>query len=147
METAVPIPLQTWKDPQGDVVLRHSRDSCAIYFGCWTEAGDPADYLCQLLFKHAWAVRGGSDSQSLPYEYEAHHHSGIYEITDSEWMKSESTKRSEVYPNWREWDDKIYHHYFVSGHDNYYEVLAAGFDVNIISHSQAGDLARLIDEA
>jgi hypothetical protein len=141
-----PIPLKVWQDPQGDVVLHHSRDKCAVSFACWEAAGEPADYICQLKFDNAWAVRGVS-SEFLPYEYEAHHRSCIYEVVDSKWLAQESELRGQSYPEWRASDRKEYHHYVVSGHDNFVEVIAASFEEQIVPRSDAGELVRLIDES
>ena len=145
-QLAVPIPLKSWQDPQGDVVLHKSRASCTISFGCWEAAGEPSDYICQLSFSNAWAVRG-INPEYLLYEYEAHHRSCIYEIEGSAWLKQESEMRSKCYPRWREWDSRLYRHYVVRGHDNYFEIIAASFEERVVSRSEAGELARLIDEA
>ncbi len=145
-EIAVPVPLKVWQDPQGDVVLHSSHEGCTVYFGCWEVPGEPADYICKLTFNHAWAVRG-VDSEYLPYEYKEHHRSCIYEIEDSEWLKQNIEQRSKSYPEWKEWDNRTYHHYVVSGHDNYFEVVAASFEEQVVLRSEAGELARLCDEA
>ena len=147
MQLAVPIPLKVWQDPQGDVVLHHSRECCTVSFACWDAAGEPADHICQLNFHHAWVVRG-VNSEYLPYEGPEHHqHSCIYEIEDSVWLKQESEERGKTYPEWREWDSRLYHHYVVRGHDNYVEVIASSFEEGVVSRSEAGELARLMDEA
>lgn len=145
-EIAAPIPLKVWQDPQCDVVLHAGRDGCAVYFGCWAIAGEPADYICKLTFTHGWAVRG-YNSEFLPYERGGCSRSCIYEIENSEWLRQETTQREKNYPEWKEWDKKSYHHYVVSGHDNYYEIIAASFDEQIILRADAGEMARLIDEA
>ena len=145
-QLAVPIPINVWQDPQGDVVLYYSREGCNVSFGCWAAAGEPADYICELGFNHAWAVRG-VNSEYLPYEIQEQNRSCIYEVTDSEWLKHESEQRSRSYPEWKKWDSRLYHHYVMSGHDNYVEVIAASFEERLVSRREAGELARLIDEA
>lgn len=145
-QVAVPIPLKVWQDPQGDLVLHHSREGCTVSFACWDAAGEPADYLCQLKFKHAWAVRG-LNSEYLPYDREEYHRSCVYEVVNSDWLKHESELRSKNYPEWPEWNRKTYHHYVVSGHDNFYEVIAEGFEEKTVPSSDAGELGRLIDHA
>jgi hypothetical protein len=130
-QVVIPIPLKVWQDPQGDVVLYHSRGECIISFACWDAAGDPADYICQLRFDHAWAVRG-LRSEFLPYEYAAHHRSCIYEAVDSKWLEQERQLRSQNYPDWLSWDRKEYQHYIVSGHDNFVEVIASSFEEEIV---------------
>ena len=146
-EMAVPIHLQVWQDPQGDVVLKHSRSECTVYFGCWVNAGEPADYICELRFNHAWAVRGCS-SEYLPYKLrEGLSCSDIFEVENSTWLKQASRERAKSYPNWRNWDKKVYHHYVVQGHDNYYEILATGYTERQISYAEAGELKRLVDKA
>jgi hypothetical protein len=142
-ELAIPIPLQVWLDPQGDVVLKHSRSECIIYFGCWLSAGEPAGYVCELIFDHAWAIRGYR-SEYLPYRLKQKgSHSDIYEIENSTWLKQASEQRARSYPNWQSWDKKIYHHYVVQGHDNYYELLAAGYTEKKVPYHEAGELTNL----
>jgi len=87
------------------------------------------------------------NSEYLPYERQKHQRSCIYEIEDSAWLKHESEQRSESYPEWRKRDSRIYHHYVVSGHDNYVEVLAASFEEQVVPRSEAGELVKLIDES
>src|SRR5689334_18467740 len=126
-EIAVPISLQVWQDPQGDVVLKYSRSECSISFGCWMNTGEPADYICELVFDQAWAVRGYR-SEYLPYQLkQGLSQSNIYEVENSNWLQQASEQRARSYPNWRNWDKKVYHHYVVQGHENYYELLAGGF--------------------
>ena len=145
-QLAVPVPLKVWQDPQGDVVLQHSRERCTISFACWEDAGEPADYICQLVFDHAWAVRA-VNSEFLPSEIHEPQRSCIYEVKESEWLIALSKERSRCHPEWRNWDKRSYHHYVVQGHDNYCEVLAEGFVERIVSRDEAGVLARLIDES
>ncbi len=146
-EIAVPIPLQLWQDPQGDLVLKRWRSGCSVYFGCWIDAGEPADFICELSFDHTWAVRG-YNSEYLPYRIgRGQTRSNIFEIEFSTWLKQASEQRERCYPNWRDWDKKDYHHYIVQGHDNYYEILAAGYTERQIPYDEAGELKRLVDEA
>ena len=145
-QIAIPIPLSVWQDPQGDVVLLHSRDRCTVSFACWETNGAPANYLCRLTFNHAWAVRAVC-SEIDPYEYREHLRSCIYEIQESEWLKRLSEERVALYPRWLEWDHKSYHHFLISGHDNYCEIIAEGFEEEIISRESAGELLDLIGEA
>lgn len=145
-QLAIPIPLKAWQDPQGDVVLQHSRNGCTISFACWDDAGQPADYICKLVFDHAWAVRA-VNSEFLPYEINEPQRSCVYEIKDSEWLIGISKQRSDYYPEWRNWDKRSYHHYVVRGHDNYCEVVAEAFVERIVPRDEAGELASLIDEA
>lgn len=46
--SAKKIPLGSWQDPQGDVVLIYSEFECSISFACWDKRGVPADYVCLL---------------------------------------------------------------------------------------------------
>jgi hypothetical protein len=145
-EEVLAIPLKVWKDPQGDVVLHHSRSECSVYFGCWVTSGEPADYLCQLTFHHAWAIRGFR-WEYMPYKIALDSHSCIYEIEHSRWLNEASVEYLKLYPEWRGQDNKSFHHYIVKGHDNYIEIIAAGFDETIVPYDEAGGLRRLIDEA
>jgi hypothetical protein len=146
-EMALPIPLQLWQDPQGDLVLKHCRSECSVYFGCWIDAGEPANYICEIRFDHAWAVRGYR-SEYLPYKIGAEQtRSDIFKIVGSTWLKQASKQRERSYSNWRDWDKKKYDHYVVQGHNNYYEILAAGYAERQIPYEEAGELKRLVDEA
>jgi hypothetical protein len=146
-EIAIPLPLEVWQDPQGNVVLHHSREGCSVYFGCWAEAGEPADYLCRLTFHHAWAVRG-FNLECLPYRAQEHNYrSYIYRVEGSAWLEQVSEQRQACYPEWKRWDGREYLHYVVSGHDNYYDVIAAGYNAQIIPEGEAGEMVRLIREA
>jgi hypothetical protein len=139
-EIATPISLNIWQDPQSNVVLHHSCEECEVFFDCWMGAGEPADYLCKLIFHHAWAVRG-IRLEGLPYQIKTHRRSCIYEIENSEWLKQVSEQRLRNYPEWKNWDENKYHHFVISGHDNYYDIIAADFEEQKISKDEAGDLA------
>jgi hypothetical protein len=144
LETATAIPLNAWQDPQGDVVLRYSRERCHIYFGCWVDAGTPADYLCELTFHNAWAARGlcleGAPYKTNPHSY----HSFILVVEESRWLQQLAAQRLEYYPRWKSWDTREYLHYVVEGHDNYYDIVATGFDEAIVFEADAGELTALI---
>lgn len=147
LEIAVPIPLKIWQDPQGDVILHHTRDECFVYFGCWAKAGEPANYLGKLIFQNAWAVRG-LRLEFIPYEIKEHkYHSCIYAINDSQWLTQMTAQRLRNYPDWKSWDTREYLHYVISGHDNYYDIIATEFHEQILAENEAGELARLIYEA
>ena len=135
-----------WQDPLGDVVLRYSLEECFIYFGCWISPGEPADYLGKLTFHDAWAVRG-FHFEFLPYEVEElNYHSKILVVKDSQWLMQLSERRLSLYPEWKNWDKREYRHYVVSGHDNYYDIIATRFDEQIVPEGEAGEMARLIYE-
>jgi hypothetical protein len=146
-EIGIAIPLNVWQDPQGNVVLRYSREECVIYFGCWTDAGIPADYIGQVTFHNAWAVRGLCLEWHGYKIAETHYHSSILSVENSKWLSQLSEQRLTLYPNWKQWDTREYLHYVVSGHDNYYDVVATGFEESIVPESEAGELAALIHEA
>src|SRR3712207_6870595 len=57
-----------WRDWSSDVCSSDlSRDDCLIYFGCWAETGEPADFICKLTFQDAWAVQGYR-LEYMPYQ-------------------------------------------------------------------------------
>lgn len=146
-EVAVAVPLKVWQDPQGNVVLNASREDCAVYFGCWIEAGIPANYLCRLRFQNAWAVRGFSLG-TPPYKIEEiDYRSRIYYVENSRLLKEAVQQRTRDYPQWLSWDRKTYRHYVVSGHDNYFDIIASEFTEEIIQRGEAGTLTYLIDQA
>ena len=96
-EKATEIPLKVWQDPQGDVVLLHySRTECFIYFGCWINDAEPADYLCKLTFHSASAVR------CLRFEYtpylnrEFKYRSSILIIENSQWLEQVNQQQLEI---------------------------------------------------
>lgn len=146
-EIGIAIPLDAWQDPQGNVILRYSREEYLVYFGCWTDDASPADYICLLTFHNAWAVCGFR-LEWHGYKIAEHkHHSEIFKIENSKWLSELTERRLAMYPNWKHWDAREYFHYVVSGHDNYYDIIATGFEESIIPESEAGELAVLIQEA
>jgi hypothetical protein len=144
-EIAIPIPLNVWQDPQGNVVLHHSREECEVFFGCWKETGEPADYLCKLTFRGATAVRGLC-LDDLPYQIKEHRRSCIYEVKNSIWLEQVKEQWLNRYPE-SNWDTAKDRHFFISGHDNYYDILATDFEEQKIPEDEAGELAKLIREA
>jgi len=146
-EIGIAIPLNVWQDPQGDVVLLHSREHCIIFFGCWSDDATPADYIGKLTFQRAWAVRG------VRVEWHGYHiasnnyRSSILSIENSRWLSQLTEQRRHLYPNWGARNAGEYLHYVVSGHDNYYEIIAMGFEETTVSLADAGELAYLIDQA
>jgi hypothetical protein len=76
----------------------------------------------------------------LPYEIKNSSRSSIYEVIDSKWLKESSDRRLQCYPKWRILDEKIYHHFVVSGHDDYVEVLAESFTEEIIPIESAKEM-------
>lgn len=142
---AIGIQSNVWMDPQGDVLLHYSRSRCEVYFGCWNEDTSPADYICKLVFEHAWAARGFSLEFS-PYQIKEHKGGCVYVVQDSEWLEKETQRRLMYYSRWKTWDQRIYTHYFIPGHDNYYDIIASSFAEEIIPKSEAGDLVFLLDE-
>ena len=85
-EIAEAIPLKSWQDPQGNPLIIFSKNIRTVYFGCWTDAGIPADYICKITFNSAWASRF-YEIEYLPYEIKEFNHSSIYEVIDSKWLK------------------------------------------------------------
>ena len=65
---------------------------------------------------------------------------------ESAWLEKETQQRLTYYPRWKTWDEKNYKHYYVHGHDNYYDIIAASFEEVIIPKEEAGDLIFLIEE-
>jgi hypothetical protein len=53
--------------------------------------------------------------------------------------------KTENYPRWRDCCENKYHHNVIQGHDNHYEIIAAGYSEKRISYD-AGELKRLVDE-
>lgn len=146
-EKEIEIPLKVWQDPQGDVVLHNSRTECFIHFGCWISNIEPADYICKLIFHNVSAVRGFRFEYTPHESKEFKYHSSISVIENSRWLEQLNEQRLKHHPEWEKLDEKKYKHFVVSGHDNYYDIIASGFDEEIISRNDAGELKRLIDEA
>jgi hypothetical protein len=140
------IPLEFWQDPQGDVILVFSEHECSVYFGCWSSAGEPADFIGHLSFQSASAARS-FDREFLPYRAPKHEHrSYILSISDSEFIREHIAYRRQHYPGSRlDAGDRV--HYVVAGHDIYHEILAASFAATKIPKQEVTDgrLRRLID--
>lgn len=145
-ESALSISLKEWMNPQGEVVLEDSWRDCLVSFGCWTELGEPADFLCQIRFHRAWAVRG-VHTEFLPYKVIEPKRSSILVVQDSRWLKELTEQRLAIYTEWKNRDKTEYKHFVVEGHDNYYEIIAESYEERYVSRDDAGDLARLIDDA
>jgi hypothetical protein len=142
-ETAVAIPLKMWQDPQGNPLLIFSEHLCLVYVGCWEEAGIAANYVGQLRFEAGWAARGYG-IEYLPYRIEQPQRSAIYEVLDSSWLADASEQRSRHYPEWKKWDERVYHHYAVQGHDRYVEIIAEAFAEERIPRESAKDVLPLL---
>src|SRR5437588_8424600 len=98
MTEATVIPLKNWQDPQGDVVLLYAERECSVFFSCWLSPGEPADYIGQLSFEHASAVRSFG-REFLPYRLPKHsHHSYILTVPDSDMVREYVAYRKQHYP-------------------------------------------------
>src|SRR5262245_53014372 len=129
--SAKQIPLGSWQDPQGDVVLVYSLSECSVFFACWEEAGMPAGYVCHLLFRDAEATRS-FPREYIPYEIESlAYKSYVLEIVDSPWLQEQQREHKRLqetvyrHSPGRPFDAR---HFVVTGHDIYHEVLAASFE-------------------
>lgn len=150
-DKALKIPIDVWQDPQGDIVLNTSERECTVFFGCWDEQGDPANYLSKISFKNCLASKY-THSQFLPYKiYEDKAHSYILKIENSTWLRELIDEKRKLYPAeihiGLSWDKKKYVHFVVQGHDAYIDIIATEFNIEIIPRERAGELVRLIDEA
>lgn len=144
MTDAIVIPLGFWQNPQSDVILVYSECECSIYFACWKAAGIPADFIGQVSFEHASAVRSFT-REYLPYRFPTHnHHSYILQIPNSDLVEEHVAYRQRHYPNSPERSKPI--HYVVVGHDIYHEILADNFTAKAIPNQNVQDprLLRLI---
>lgn len=144
-EKAIEIPLEVWQDPQGDVILNVSERECIVYFGCWNEDSSPADYIGKITFNGCWSTNF-THAEYIEFEHEHSHHSYILSVIDSQWLKTLVMKHKRLYPNSNK-EQIGYKHYVVRGHDVYAEVIALDFSLEKLNREQAGEYARLIDEA
>jgi hypothetical protein len=143
MPNATIIPLKSWQDPQGDIVLLYAERECSIFFPCWLSQGEPADFIGQLSFEHASAVRSFS-REFLPYQLPEHsHHSYILAVPESDMVREHLAYRQHYYP---QWPGTRRTHYVVVGHDIYHEILATGYTETTISRQEISDerLYRLL---
>ena len=142
--------LEVWQDPQGDVVLQISEHECCVYFGCWDENGEPADFLAKLTFdcKEAKYIK----SDFVPYKRNnLNSHSYILVVESSSWLNDHIEriiKRSPQVKNpEKTWNDKPLKHYIIQGHDVYVELIASGYILEKIPSQEAGHFKYLIDNA
>jgi hypothetical protein len=132
------VPLRSWQDPQGDVLAVYSERDCSIYFGCWIEFGEPADFICQLSFQGAAVVRSYR-REHLPYPTPTHAPSSfILRILDSDLLKEHEAYRKKFYPN-ACLDPSQYSHFVIIGHDIYHEIIALSFSENTIPAAEITD--------
>lgn len=107
-------------------MLIYSERETSIYFGCWESGGIPADYICQLAFARASAVR------SFPREYHPYKVTGptsrsdVLKVVDSDLHREHFEYRRRRYPTFVG-DPSAKSHFVVCGHDIYHEVLAESF--------------------
>ena len=119
MIDAIVIPLKSWQDPQGDVVLLHSERECSVFFPCWLESAEPADYIGHLAFEHASAVRS-FHREFLPYRLpKHHHHSYILTVPDSDIVREHVAYRQTHYP--RSPSLPVPTHFVIVGHGIFHE--------------------------
>jgi hypothetical protein len=123
------IPLEFWQDPQSDVIVIFSERECSVYFSCWTNAGEPADFIGKLSFNGAAAVRS-FDREFNPYRYGGHRQkSYILQIPDSDLVRDRVEYRKRHYPKTPTAQRT---HYVILGHDIYHEILAVSFTASTI---------------
>jgi hypothetical protein len=144
-EKAEQIPLEVWQDPQGDVILNISERECNAYFGCWNEDSTPADYIAKISFIGCKSSIF-SRSEFLDYDYEHLYHSYILRVLNSKWLEAQINKDNKLYPHNRKLIND-YNHYVIKGHDVFIEVIARDFILEKINKENAGEYARLSDEA
>ncbi len=136
MSTALVIPLRSWQDPQGDVILVYSEHECSVLFACWQSPGEPADYIACLSFQHAAAARSFR-REFCPYELPEHReHSYIIRVQESDLLRDHFHYRERTYPGSPGADPL---HFVVVGHDIYHEVLAVGFSESTIPLAEVTD--------
>lgn len=85
-------------------------------------------------------------SEFLPYEIKDNKRSCIYEVIESDWVEQVTRQRLLEYPKWHDWNETVYKHFVVSGHDNYYDIIASSFEEVVVPKNEAGDLIFLIEE-
>ncbi|MEO6393222.1 MAG: hypothetical protein ABIP75_15335 [Pyrinomonadaceae bacterium] len=73
--------------------------------------------------------------------------SAIYVVQNSTWLNEVNLQSDRHYPESRNRDTSTAQHFVVCGHDNYYDIIATGFDETLIPEAEAGDLIRLIEDA
>lgn len=135
---ATTVPIKSWQDPQGDIVLVYSEHECSIFFGCWVASGEPADYICHLSFQLAAVVRS-FPREILPYRFPLNTtRPCILRIPDSDLLRELVVYRQRHYPQ-LPFDPSQYRHFVITGHDIYHEILATGFSEATIPASELND--------
>ncbi len=139
------ISLEVWQDPQGDVVLQISERECFVYFGCWDENGEPADFLAKLTFdcKEAKYIK----SNFVPYKRNnSHNNSCILSVENSLWLNDYIERKTE-HNTEKTLDDKLLKYYIIQGHDVYVELISSGYILEKIPSQKAEYFKYLIDNA
>ncbi len=140
MKNAKIVPLESWQDPQSDVILVYGERECSVYFRCWESAGVPAEYIGNLSFHGASAIR------SYPREFQPYQtatqgqRSWILQVEDSDLAQEYVAYQKRHYP---QYEIKEKTHYVVVGHDIYHEILATSFTAGRIPKTQLTE-ARLL---
>ena len=142
MKIAIAKQLTYWQDPQGDVLLFYSERDCNVYFGCWLQSGEPADFACKLTFYDTGAIRS-YPREFLPYQIKNHeYHSKILLVEDSDMLKEYKLYRTHQYPNDKRPLKQLLH-FIVVGHDIYHEILPEKYEEQkVMIHEITDDRVR-----
>ena len=138
-DTARPIALDVWKDPQNFVITHHVRDEAWIYFRCWETAGVAAGHVGCLHFEGVWHIDSTrfSDTRGYPNVMETDLRSYYLLIEDSSLLKALETRRAGHDREWNKYDRRPYRHYVVESHDFYTNVIAGKVSFSIIGGERA----------
>lgn len=123
------------QDPQGNVVLRVQEGACTVLFEVCDSQGEALPtQQGRIRFADCWAAEyvALSVPNSPENQERCTPHAFLWERTVSPWLAEKSASRMGQYPNWRDWDQRTYRHFVVAGHDNYCQVIATGFELDLV---------------
>ena len=144
MDTASPVGLPVWRDPQGYVLVEHVRDEAWCSFQCLDEHGQPDRTVAGCLhFPGVWHICS-TRFQALrgyPAVTDSDLRSYYLEVRESGLLKRLEAERAEHDPAWREYDRRDYRHWIVESHDFYTEIIAPE---PTFSRIEGTELSRLL---
>ena len=127
MNEATVIDITVWKDPQNFIIVEHVRDEADVYFRCWNDDGNEADYIGWLHFDSVWYLQSERHlgTKGYPNVKNNKYKSYYLVVSESDLLKDLIASRSNIDSDWRKYDAREYQHYIIESHDFYYNIIAS----------------------
>jgi len=124
------------QDPQSNLSISIKEDICEVTFRVWDLDGQEIEGVRgRVSFDHGWACEYVMlEIYSYPEQKElCSSDIFLWKLTQSSWLTEKIDQRTKIYPTWLNQDRREYFHFLIEGHDNYIEVIASGFKIDLIT--------------